>query len=274
VALRVGIVGSDAEARAALVRALDRAPVSWSLSLYEEVPEDVDVVVCDPGIDAPDAIVISDDGSCDPIEQITSRFPPGGHALLVTSASGGTGATSIALHLAAELATRGKSVCFLDRNEEWGVRGRLGMDPTEIPLAPVPVAPGFRIVSGSVDVAEVVKDYEHTIIDAPHHVLGTLSGRVREGLFVIAPTPEGVRRAERVLEAHAAISWKVIANRLGPGGETTCEQLSRMLERPVIELPCCPALRDAEDDYRLMTGGWSRWSRKIRRVADGVTVAR
>lgn len=47
----------------------------------------------------------------------------------------------------------------------------------------------------------------------------------------------------------------------------TRSALERILERSVaLELPCAAALRDAEDDARLVTTGFSRWLRAIDRL--------
>ena len=268
VGVRVGIVGSDEAARAALVQALDRAPSSWDLILHNDIPTDVDIIVCDPGVDASDAIVVSEHERSDLVERIAERIRPGGRALLITSAGGGTGVTSTAIHLAAELAARGRSTCLLDLDDEWGVRGRLGLDPDADPDAPVPVAGGFRLLRGMANFEPALTDFDHVVIDAPRSILDALDGRVRDAMLIMAPTPEGARRARCVLDAHPSFRWLVIANRTGPGGETTRGQLARIVARPVLELPCCPALRDSEDDGRLIARGWSRWSRRVARLAE------
>lgn len=274
VSLRVGIVGSDEAARLALVRALDRAPTSWHLSLHKDIPDDVDVIVCDPGVDAPGAVVVSEGAPNDLVERITERAGPGGRTLVVTSPGGGTGATSITLHLAAELAVRGRSTCVLDLDAEWGLRGRLGLDPAGEAEVPIPVAGNFRLLQGIDRLEQARANFDHVLVDAPRSVLEGLAGRVRDALLVMAPTPEGARRARCLLDAHPSFEWLVIANRTGPGGETTRVQLSRIVARPVIELPCCPALRDAEDDGRLIARRWSRWSRGVSRIAEGIVLAR
>lgn len=272
--LRVGIVGSDEAARLALVRALDRAPSSWHLSLHKDIPSDVDVIVCDPGVDAPGACVVTEGAPDDVIERIAARAGPQAGTLAVTSPGGGTGVTSITLHLAAELAAHSRSTCVLDLDGEWGLRGRLGLDPTGQADGPVPVVGNFRLLEGIDRLDHARANFDHVIVDAPRSILDAFAGRVRDALLVMAPTPEGARRARCLLDAHPSLQWLVIANRTGRGGETTRAQLARIVERPVVELPCCPALRDAEDDGRLVARGWSRWSRGVARIAEGIVLAR
>lgn len=270
VGVRVGIVGSDVAARAALVQALDRAPSSWHLVLQDDIPTDVDIIVCDPGVDAPGAIVVDGHELDDLVGRIAERVGSGGGSLLITSPGGGTGVTSAAIHLAAEFAARGGSTCLLDLEAEWGIRGRLGLDPDADPDAPVPVAGGFRLLRGMAQFERALADFDHVVIDAPRSTLDSLDGRVRDAMLIISPTPEGARRARCVLDAHPSFRWLVVANRTGPGGETTRGQLARIVAHPVLELPCCPALRDSEDDGRLIARGWSRWSRRLARLAEDV----
>jgi hypothetical protein len=35
----------------------------------------------------------------------------------------------------------------------------------------------------------------------------------------------------------------------------------------LVELPCTPALRDAEDEHRLLSRPWTRWARGVEVVA-------
>jgi hypothetical protein len=79
------------------------------------------------------------------------------------------------------------------------------------------------------------------------------------------------RGATRAVTAGGASRspWAVVTNKLGPGGETTRAELQELLGgRPIaIELPCCPALRDAEDDARLLASDRHRWRRAVKRLA-------
>jgi hypothetical protein len=91
---------------------------------------------------------------------------------------------------------------------------------------------------------------------------------VRTAVLVVQPSVVGAKRARALLEEHPKISWAVILNRLGPGGETTRSAFERLLRHPVaIELACAPSLRDAEDDGRLLTSPLSPWRRSVHRLA-------
>lgn len=266
-------MGSDEDARIALVRALDRAPSSWHLSLHRDVPDDVDVIVCDTGVDAPGAIVVGDGDAGDVVDRIVQKAGPGGRIIVVSSPSGGTGVTSLALHLAAYLA-EGSSTCLLDLDERWGCRARLGLDPSVRPDQAVPVAGGFRLLHGSDRLDDAVAAFDRVVVDAPKETLERLPAYTSEGLLVVSPTAEGIRRAHAFLgEDHPVSRWVIATNRLGPGGEITRAQIENALEQPVLELPCCATLRDAEDDGRLVAKGWSRWSRAVARIAREIAVA-
>jgi hypothetical protein len=88
-------------------------------------------------------------------------------------------------------------------------------------------------------------------------------------VLVVPPSPTGARRARALIDANSNVAWVPIVNRLGAGGETTISMIGRHLGIPVaVELPCCPALRDREDEDRLLKPGWTRWSRRIARLVD------
>lgn len=62
--------------------------------------------------------------------------------------------------------------------------------------------------------------------------------------------------------------WAVVCNRLGPGGEMTRTELERIVEHRIgLELPCTPALRDAEDEGKLLGLRVSRYSRRVVQLA-------
>jgi hypothetical protein len=88
-------------------------------------------------------------------------------------------------------------------------------------------------------------------------------------VLVVSPTPRAARRARAVIADHSPAAWVPVINRLGPGGETTVRDIERIIGKDVaVELPCCPALRDREDEGRLLKPPWTRWSRGIRRLVD------
>ena len=64
------------------------------------------------------------------------------------------------------------------------------------------------------------------------------------------------------------LQWATVVNRVGPGSDLTITDLRRVLQYGVtLELPCTAALRDAEDEGRLLTGDWTRWNRRLKKLA-------
>jgi hypothetical protein len=262
VSTTVAIVSDDDLARLAIVKALDGAPVGWILELHREPPQDADVVVCDPGAAIEGAIVF-EPGPIDLIERISACIRCPGRTFLVSGPSGGTGATSVAVHLSAAFAARGHATTLVDLDPERGARMRLGLDPDDEPGSPVPVAGGFRLLTA---IGQTVGS-DRVVVDAPRSVIDEVNA-FAAGVLVCSPSPQGARRCRALLDAHADLRWHVIVNRSGPGGETTRSQFERLVGCEVTELPCCAALRDAEDEGRLLRPGWSRWSRSIARLAE------
>lgn len=262
VGITVAIATADDLVRLAIVRALDAAPPEWAVELHPAPPPDADVIVCDPEGAVEGAIVFDPRGP-DLVATIAERLSRRGRTILVCSPSGGTGVTSIALHLAAEFAFRGRPTALVDLDPSRGARARLGLDPSIDADAPVPVAGGFRLV-GAVDRCA---GFERVVIDAAGATIEEMQD-VDAAVAVCSPSPQGARRCRLLLAAHPDLRWHIVANRLGPGGETTRSQFERLAGCPAIELPCCPALRDAEDEGRLLRRRWTRWSRSVEKVAD------
>ena len=280
VSLKVALVSRDTDARLALVKAFDCAPTSWLLSLHHEAPVDADVLVCGSDVHIDGAVVFNPELPEDVLDRVAERAIPAARPVIVTSPSGGTGVTSIVIHAAAEMAARGQATCVVDLDSEWGIRHRLGLDDQVVrPEVAVPVAGGFRLLDarsvssddrGAV-MSSAVESFERVIVDASVDGLGSIVDTTRQAILVVSPTPEGARRAAVVLEIHPSFDWIVVVNRLGAGGETTRSAIARMIGRPVeIELPCCAALRDSEDGFRLLARGWSRWSRGIARLVSAL----
>lgn len=260
VSVIVAIVGSSEASRASMVQALDAAPSDWILQLHREPPEHADVIVCDRAIEPRAGAIVFDEAD-DLIGSITARVGRTGRTILVSAPSGGLGATSVALHLAAGFAARGRQTGFVDLDPERGARARLGLDREAIPVSPVPVASGFKLLP-SLDAHAA---FERVVVDAPRSSIER-AGPCDTGVLVCSPTLEGARRTRSLLQAHQDIQWQVVLNRIGPGGETTRAQLERAIGHRAIELPCSAALRDAEDETRLLKSGWTRWSRGIGRL--------
>ena len=257
----IAIVARDDKARLELVKAFDRAPRDWVLELHREPPDSADVIVSDSSLGREGEIVY--DGNAEVLlASVKERVSRTGRSFVVTSPSGGTGATAVALHLAVELVDRGHATAVVDLDPEQGIRERLCLPPSREGNLPVPLAGGFRLVP-SLSEGE---GFERLIADAPAPALRE-GISIDAGILVCAPSLQGARRAAAMIERHPEISWHLVVNRLGPGGETTRARFESLVGRQVLELPCCAALRDAEDEGRLLASGWTRWSRAIARLA-------
>lgn len=286
--LRVAVVSRDTALRLKAARAFDRAPATWAVTLHESAPTDVDIVVVAPDVDAagdirfdpqrPEAVV-------DEISRATTAARS--TTVVVTSASGGTGATSIALHLAA---WAGGSTCFVDLDVLFGASHRLGLfethmtwrdigeTPEALMLAAVPLAGGFRALLSpgdgvAPDDARVLIDraaeaFEHVVVDVPDgRLLEASLDRGRRAVLVMRPDVVSAHRSRRLLDRFPEVKWAVVSNRLGAGGETTRRTLEKILGHTIaLECPCAPALRDAADEGRLLASRLWRYSRAIARL--------
>ena len=284
--LHVAIVSLDPVMRLEAARAFDRAPASWSVSLHKTMPPEADVVVLTPEVEG-DGVRFYPAEPDRVIEDVGVAARSTGNVSVVTGASGGLGATSIALHVAASLGRR-SSTCFFDLDIRWGIRARLGMpadartwadvgdDEESFLLAALPIAPGVRAFvapeGGEGDPVSVLQraahSFDHVIVDAPLERLDLATEIAHAGILVASPTFPSIERTRAVLRAHP-LRWAVVTNRTGAGGEATRLELEAALGRSIgLELPCAPRLRDAEDERRLLDAGWSRWSSRIDRLAD------
>jgi hypothetical protein len=283
--VRVAIVGVDAAMRLAAAKAFDSAPSSWLVSLHREVPEGADVVVLTPEVDG-EGVRFDPDRPHDVIEAVADATRGAGRVVVVTGVTGGIGVTSIALHLAAVWGRRART-CYFDLDACGGSRLRLGMptdaltwadvgdDEESLLLGAVPIAPGVRAYVASPDadaepgpvLARAAPLFERVVVDAPPTGLEIALDVADVGVLVVAPTFPSIQRAGDLLARHP-LRWAVVTNRIGPGGEATRAELETVLGRTIgLELPCAPRLRDAEDDRRLLDPAWSRWARRIERLA-------
>jgi hypothetical protein len=90
---------------------------------------------------------------------------------------------------------------------------------------------------------------------------------------VMPPTSPGAARTRALLERIPPRPHAVVVNRQGPGGEATRALLQVALGSTIaLELPCSPALRDAEDDGALLARH-ARWTRRVERLAVGLAGA-
>jgi hypothetical protein len=294
--MKVAVVCCDPALRLAAARAFDGAPATWDVTLCEAPPEDADVVVLGPDVAGGNAGIVFDPARPETmVEQIEATLGTGDgpRVLVVTSAAGGTGATTIALHLAHALSAAADA-CYLELTG--GGAARLSMPPGsltwgdagstqhELRCAALPVAGGFRVLLAPVEPNEsealVILDraaeaFERLVVDLPAAELLTPAlPRAHAGVIVMAPTQPCARRTQALLEGLPDFPWAIVSNRAGPGGETTRAGLERILGRRIaLELPCTPALRDCEDDGRLLTSKWSRFSRGVARLAGALETA-
>jgi Mrp family chromosome partitioning ATPase len=286
--LHVALVSRDESVREQMAAAFDTSPASWNVSLHRE-PVSADAVVYGPDMGPASGIVFdpSDPESAyQRIRAMTSTEPP---VITVTSTQGGTGATSVALHLAAS-AARTRQVCLVDLDLTWGIEWRLGFDEMRrwqqdeaVLEAAVPVAGGFKVVAPAAKSSQALDDlvkgaagaFEVVIADAPSGAaLDAALARSSVGVLVVPATVPGARKARAFCARQNEARWAIVANRLGGGGETTLDGLRRISGRRIaLELPCTPSLRDAEDKGKLLLSPWSRWSRRIDSLARALQIA-
>jgi hypothetical protein len=288
--LHIAVVSNDPDVRLEAASAFDDAPVSWSVSLHTAVPDDADLVVLGPDARG-DGIPFDPADPKRTIDEIKARtIAREGAVIAVTSASGGVGTTSLALHLSAALAPAAR-VGFIELAP--GVGLRLGRAPGEhltwgdldessesIARCFLPVAPGFRVLLAPEDGGDsgvVVKRargaFDILVVDAPSRSSPVAMSEADVAVLVVGPSVPQAHRARALIQDWPDLDCAVVINRLGRGGETTRAQLAELMGRPVtLELPCCPALRDAEDDGRLVSLTWTRYGRAVARLADALVV--
>lgn len=271
--LRVAIVCPQPELRMTAVKAFDSAPLDWDLRLVSEPTADADVIVS-VGAEMPGAVSMDTARPEGVVEEIL-RSCSAPELLTVVGASGGCGATSVALHLAAAFA-RTERVNLVDMHPDLDAAFRLGLQLDELDLGeePVllPVAGGFRMVASREPCVDISLRLARTsadkvVVDAPPEVLGELepTGRV---VCVMTPTLPSVHKAARLMARHPGLAWLPVTNRTGPGSELTPVDIERILGRRLtLELPCSPGLRDAEDELGLLSARFSPWRIGVQRLA-------
>lgn len=288
--LRVAIVSSAPEVREAAAAALAGAPRGWSVELAED-GSSADVVVSGPNDGLPGSIVLDPGDPTGLIERV-SQHPGTGRARVygVVGAGGGVGATTVALHLAAAL---GRGSAYLDLDVRWGSAARLDLDRGEIRCwaagiegdelrrAALPIRPGFRALFAPPGATHpdtsllqaAAREFEHVVVDGAGPP-GGLVGHATAYVLVLPSAAQGVRRAVEALEALGDAPVALVLNRTGAGGRLDRRTIARRLCRGIaLELPHTPALRDAEDEGRLLTGPWCRFSRRIARLAGALVSA-
>ncbi len=286
--LRIAAVSGDETNRLLLARAFDLAPASWRVTLHEEIPPDADIVVCAPDRDVQDAIAFDPAHPERVIADITARAGRvAGRCTFVLGAAGGCGATSVALHLAAIaggclVEASGGDVrrrLAMDSARSWAES--LGTEPLEV--SALPVAPGFRVLLSPHGVAleqvaavaeRSASLFEHVFIDGDRSLLDAEPKVASVGVLVMPPTRPAALRARSLLDGYPSIRWAIVTNRLGPGGALRRREIESLLERRVaVELPCSAALRDAEDEGRVLTSAISPWLWQLRRLWQALATA-
>lgn len=265
--VRVALVCPDDSLRMAAARAFDDAPSHWSVTLHRTAPDDADALVA-IGCSLPDAVAFDPEDPSAVVAEITRRLVTRDRRVVVViGASGGCGATSVALHLAAEASRR---TCVIGTGQS-ELAVRLGLEISD-GAPPVPVRGGFRAASVPLTdltraVNGVAEAFEAVIVDAGRFGLDTVGARSHACVMVLSPTVPSARAAAEILSDLEDTPCAVVTNRLGPGGETSSAELQRILGRRIcLELPCSRLLRDAEGECRLVST-WSRWRRRVGRLA-------
>lgn len=277
-ALKVAIVSRDAAVRAAAAVAFQAAPSQWTVELRAEEPHDADVVVHGVDLGVGEGIVFDPERPADALRAVEAHAGSG-RVYVVAGAVGGAGATTLALHLAAALAS---SCCA----ELGGPSDRLGLPGDALTWLPrdddrslqgLPVAGGFRVLRApepcpppdAFPLQEARASFDHLVLDVgTRRDLGPVLASVTAAVVVATPTRPAALAARGLVERFPDVRWTVVVNRLGPGGQIMRGGLEQLLGRRVaVELPCCPALRDAEDEARLLAGSWRRWPRGVARLA-------
>ena len=300
--VRVAVVAREPGMRMAAAKAFDGAPPQWSVDLYSDPPSECDVVLVCPDVTdvrSPGVISFDPEDPAAAVAEIATRTSPGQLPLVSVIGPGrGCGVTSLALHLCRALVAFG-TVCFVDLDQRWGAAHRLGLEPgvlktwrdfdgsaESVRTCAVPTPGGFRALFSPLSVGlDSVEDErrpdEGVLLARARSLFGAVVADVSSpsvfertaphcevAVLVLPPTRPAAARARSLLEGWPSLTWMVVSNRLGPGGETTRSELEHIVGRRIsLELPCAPSLRDAEDDGRLLSSGRSRWIRRVDRLA-------
>ena len=265
--------------RLQLARAFDAAPAGWDVTLHDSPPDNADVLVAGPDTKVGGAIRFDPtdpQGLITAIEESSARQATG--PMVVVGACGGCGATTLAVHLAAV----GKA-CLIDASGG-DIRRRLDMPGAKswapaltgeaVELSALPVAPGFRVLlspgDGERDLTRVLdlagKSFPDVLVETSHAGLDRIAPP-RVGVLVATPTRPSCESAAEIVAAHTETRWAIVTNRVGSGSSLTKRRLEAIVGRKLaVELPCSPALRDAEDSGRLVTSPLSVWLWQVKRL--------
>lgn len=287
--MTVAVVSRDSTIRLLAARAFDSAPPNWTVALHDALPAHADVVVAGADMELEADVVFDPARPGRVLDAVTRAAARGREAriIVVTSPSGGTGVTSVALHLA-RASARSASTCLADFDLEWGAGYRLGLpadaltwaeagdSETSLLRAALPVPGGFRVLAspgdgGAPNVGALLgaagSHFGRIIVDVGRaSAVPDLLKAADAVVLVLAPSAPSARRAHIVLDGLTE-RVAIVINRVGPGGEMTKARIESIIGRRVaLELPCERRLRDAEDDDRLLSSHWSRWEHGIHRL--------
>jgi hypothetical protein len=284
VAPLIEIVAPAGPERDAAARAFATAPAEWSVELVDRPSGAAEVVVATGAEPPPGAVAFDPARPRDAVETVSERLSAvahGARVVVVAGAVGGAGATTVALHLALEWAP-GTCVCDL----AGGVAPRLGLPEDartwlprdgDVAAAALPVEAGFRVLCAPspcpapdrFPLTAASAAFERLVVDAGTRPdLDPFAGGAHAVVLVTTPTRPGAEAARRIAAAHPGPRWAIVTNRTGPGGQIMRSGIETALGRPLtLELPSCPALRDAEDRGSLLRGRWHRWTRALSSLA-------
>lgn len=287
---RIAIVSRDDDIRLRAAKAFDGAPATWSVRLFEVPPPDADVVVWGPDVASKagaDGVAFDPADPSGIVAKVAARLRRGARIYAVVGAAGGVGATSVAFHLAAAMASSAQT-CYLEVDcrrgglERAGLGGKevrtwaeAGGDQDSLRLSALPLSGGFRALFAPRDsdgdpgavLVRAREGFERVIVDDDARV-GHALNDCAAAVLVMTPTIASAHRARALLESWPGARWAVVANRTGPGGEASRARLQSVLGRRVaLWLPRCPALRDGEDAGELVRSQWSPWRARVHNLA-------
>lgn len=284
----MAVVSDSEQVRLSAARAFDAAPSGWSMT-FEQGPEvEADVVVTPAGSTTPGDVMFDPSDPARLVEDIRRFLSPAGGRVVVISASGGAGVTSLVLHLAAAFAGPHGEAFVVEASPSCGTVERLGLGRDEVPtwegigadvsghvtalprglrLLAAPQEPGPCIGAATAATSSgrmVVVDGRPGVVDE----LGPQEGPV---VAVTPPTVPGAQRTRGLAATRPDLEWAIVTNRLGRGGETTPGRLTELLgAEPALALPCTPSLRDAEDLGALLHPRRTRYARRVALLADAL----
>jgi cellulose biosynthesis protein BcsQ len=284
---RIALNGQDDESRLALVKAFEACPSRWDVFLWT-ADRGCDLVVGDPVAGAR-SVPFDPAEPTRAVEAVAQALAERARRMtVITGARRGSGVSTLALHLACALGA-GTEVCLIDLDPDSSLRARLALPDDArhwgdvrdgVLAAAIPHSDGFRLLlappNPSGDVHDVLTAaaarFEHVVVDAPPSPWRAVAlADATSALLVVPPSRQGIAHAEKTVARHPNVAWSCIVNRLGGGGEITTATIGRALDRRVsLELPCSPYLRDREDDHRLLFERWSRYFRRVSRLAAAV----